>query len=267
MRKNWFTTAVLAMSCLCAVPAMAQDKKPADSPPAGQKPVAKPANAPVSTRPGAPIAVGAVLDESLSVVDADGKPQFLKDHRNKIVVLHFFGMQSATTAGYAARLKKLSDEYSGKGVEFIAVDANVNEVDWADKEPTKRVREWAAKQGFTSVMFDKNHSLADRLAATVNGHTFVIDAKGALRYSGMLDDDPKGEHGERANNYLKGALDALIAGKLPERLTSPATGDPIVREAKREEKKSEPAKKDEKKATPVGKKKADKPEKKDPAHN
>jgi hypothetical protein len=66
---------------------------------------------------------------------------------------------------------------------------------------------------------------------------------------------------------LKDALEAVIAGKAPERLTSPPTGDPIVREAKREEKKGEPAKGGERHPQPVGKKKEEKPTKKEPAHN
>ena len=64
-------------------------------------------------------------------------------------------------------------------------------------------------------------------------HTFVIDSKGMLRYSGAVNDDPDGKKGDKATPQLKNALDALLANKdVPAATTTPG-GAPIKKDAAR----------------------------------
>ena len=45
-------------------------------------------------------------------------------------------------------------------------------------------------------------------------HTFVIDKNGVLVYHGAMDNKPDPEHDPRtARNYVREAVDALLAGK------------------------------------------------------
>jgi hypothetical protein len=48
--------------------------------------------------------------------------------------------------------------------------------------------------------------------AKTTPHVFVVDKEGTLMYSGAVDDDPRGGNDQKVN-YVKDALDALLAGK------------------------------------------------------
>jgi thiol-disulfide isomerase/thioredoxin len=210
----------------------AQDPKPA--PHARKDSEKRKEPPPEAQKPASPIAIGGELDAALSLADPSGKTLLLKDLRGKPIVLHFFGTKAGSSAALVPRLAALQDAYAAKGVQVIAVDANADDFDAADPATLKRVEQWAAKNHVTRVLFDPQRTLADRLHATVNGHTFVVDGQGVLRYAGTLDDDPKGEHPDRANALVRSALDAVLAGKTPEHATATPVGDPIVREARHE---------------------------------
>ena len=223
MRCRGITIALLALSTLFVLPALAtagDPKKPAPKPPehkpAEKKPAEKPAEKPKV------IAVGGELDGAISLPDTAGKTQAFKDLRGKIVVLHFW---SSANAGYDKRLAALNEEYSKKGVVFVAIDANK-----ADVEDAKKLDEAAKKAaiGF-AVLLDKGGVTADRLGVVNNTHTFVVDAKGIVKYSGGVDDDPKGEKADKAAPLLKNALEAVIAGKDVAGATNAVSGTPITK--------------------------------------
>jgi peroxiredoxin len=206
-------------------------QKPAAKPPpakppakAPEKPAAKPAEKPAEKPAAKPFAIGSEVDSTLTMTDAGGKAISMKDLRGKIVVVQFWSM---TSNAYDKRIAALATEYAAKGVTFIAIDA-----DKPDCEDAKKLQEHATKNGITfSVVPDAKAALADRFGAQTSSHAFVIDAKGMLRYSGAIDDDPKGEKGDKAAHHLKGALDALIAGKDVATPTTTANGNPIARAA------------------------------------
>jgi peroxiredoxin len=235
MRRNrLFFVACLAMTSLGAgfaragetavplaieKPAQKPPPKPADKPGAKapakkppEKPPEKPADKPAAAKT---FAIGGEVDPLVSVTDLSGKTESLKDLHGKIVVVQFWSMSSNA---YDKRLAALAGQYTSKNVAFLAIDA-----DKPDAEDAKKLGDYVAKSGITfPVAIDKDGKLADRFGATTSSHAFVIDAKGVLRYSGAIDDDPKGEKGDKAMHYLQGALDALIAGKdVPTPTTTP----------------------------------------------
>ncbi|MCE9595121.1 MAG: redoxin family protein [Planctomycetes bacterium] len=202
--------------------------------PKDSKPKRAKAGAPEDQEPPLPttIAIGAEVDPGLALLDAEGRTELLRKQRGKVVVIHFIGMQSPTSTVLVKRLAMLDELYAPKGVEVIGVDANFGEFDPRVVATLERVRNWARQSDFSRVLFDANHVLADRLHATVIGHTFVIDAEGKLRYAGLLDDDPKCEDSSHANNLIGPVLDALLAGKAPPQATHTPFGDPLVRAPK-----------------------------------
>jgi peroxiredoxin len=155
-----------------------------------------------------PIAIGGELDGVLALEDAAGKAHAMKDYRGKIVVLAFWSSGSAADA-QEKRLAKIATDFAGKNVIVLAVDAVAGEADNA-----KTVQEAATKSGVTfPVLLDKSGTLAERLGAKALDEVFVLDAKGLLRYSGSIDDDPKGEKADKAQDYLSAALKSVIDGK------------------------------------------------------
>lgn len=129
---------------------------------------------------------------------------------------------------YGPTLARLEDAYAKKGVQFVFVnpesDANGAEV----KATIKRL-------GLNG-SYVTDPAWARKLGAKTTTETFVLDAKGQVRYRGAVNDQysigaalPKPRH-----NYLVGAIDALLAGKAPPVASTPAPGcllalsEPIV---------------------------------------
>ena len=231
MRRRGITIALLALSALFTLPALAvagDPKKPAPKPPVQKppehtpaKPVAKP-EVKLGAEKLKPVSVGGELDAALSLVDSAGKTVTIKETRGKIVVLHFWSMGNPA---YDKRLAALNDEYSKKGVAFYAIAANKGDI-----EDAKKLDEHAKKQGITfQILLDKGAGLADKLGVANNTHTIVLDAKGIVKYSGAVDDDPKGEKADKAAPLLKNALESVIAGKNVAGATNAVAGTPITR--------------------------------------
>ena len=70
--------------------------------------------------------------------------------------------------------------------------------------------------------------VADLFGAQTTPHFFVLDQQGVLRYRGALDDVTFRQR-EPKNYYLHEAVQALLAGRLPEPAETPAYGCTIVR--------------------------------------
>lgn len=161
--------------------------------------------------------VGAELDGATSLEDASGKPHTLKEYRGKIVVLDLWSTSSASDA-QEKRLQRLASEYAAKNVVVLGVDSVAGET-----VDGKKVLDVATKSGASfPVLLDKGGILAERLGAKALDEIFVLDAKGVLRYAGAIDDDPKGEKADKAQDYLGNALKALTDGKeIPTATTEP----------------------------------------------
>lgn len=232
------TPFALVLAALLVVPAFADGKDPkhkgGDHKPA---PAQKPPEAPKKTEPpkkeehakpaeAKPLALGAEADASLSLTDVQGKPQSLKDCRGKVTVVEFWSLDAAT-APWEAKTAKLIESCKKKSVSFLLVDAAKGDIDAGDK-PYKRIEEHAQKAGLACpILIDKSEQWAERFGATATGEVFVLDAKGVLQYRGAIDDDPKGEKGDKAVPLTANALEAVLAGKAPSPNSSPVTGAPI----------------------------------------
>lgn len=204
-----------------------QKPAPAKKPDAPKK--AEPAK-PAESKPAAPVSIGAPVDGALSVVDLQGKPVTLESLRGKVTVIEFWSLDPMT-AGWDAKTAKIVEEYGKKGVAVLLVDEAKGDVDAGDK-PYGRISEHAQKAALSCpIAIDKSGALAERLGATATGEVCVLDAKGVLQYRGAIDDDAKGDKGDKRTPYLKNALDAVLAGKAPSPTTTPPSGAPIAHES------------------------------------
>jgi len=224
MHRNWITASLLALAPALA---LAQGK------PDGQgKPPAAPA--PAKAAPHAddakkPYVVGSMIDPATAFVDLEGKARTLKEFAGKTVVLDFWSIECPVSKGYEARLTQLANDYAGKGVVFLAVDANSGEI--AD-EGYAKIKDYVktAKVPYT-ILIDKKNAVADRFDAQTTPHVFVIDDKGKLRYAGGVDDDEsfKKTDPKTVKSFVREALDAVLAGKDPAQTTTKPHGCSIKR--------------------------------------
>lgn len=200
----------LALAAFSALPLIAQDKKPDDKKPA-------PAPAPAKTEP---YKIGSVVDEKIALKDLDGKEIKFKDLRGKVVFIHFWSKDCPYEIKADPKTVALAEKYKGKDVVCLAIDANSTEYgteppkDSKPEDNYKEIRKHLAdkKMNFP-VYIDRGNKVADMFNAQHTPHCYVIDQKGVLRYMGGLDDDPKGEKGDATKQYVRDAIDALLAGK------------------------------------------------------
>ncbi|MHC4102825.1 MAG: thioredoxin domain-containing protein, partial [Planctomycetota bacterium] len=63
------------------------------------------------------------------------------------------------------------------------------------------------------VLIDRDGKVGHLYGAKRTPHLFVIDAEGVLRYQGAIDDDQRGDKGEKATNYVVQAVRQIVAGE------------------------------------------------------
>jgi thiol-disulfide isomerase/thioredoxin len=166
--------------------------------------------------------IGAPVPGDITLTDIDGKEHALASYRGKIVFVHFWSIVCPYEKLAEPKCIDLQKTYAEKGVVQIAINANQGEL--ASGGATHaNLRAHVAQAGVNfMVTVDPGNKLTDQFGGKSTPHCFVIDKQGVLRYSGALDDDPRGTKGAQAKGYLRDAIDALLAGRdVPVATTEP----------------------------------------------
>jgi hypothetical protein len=121
----------------------------------------------------------------------------------KVLVVAFSGPDCPISKLYKPRIDRLSKDYSAKGVRFLTVSSD-------DK-------------GFVALFGP------DRTT-----ESFVVDAKGVLRYRGAVDDQYGIGYTKDAptQNFLVDAIEAVLAGRSPKTAATEAPGCVVEKSAK-----------------------------------
>lgn len=137
--------------------------------------------------------------------DLDSKQVRFSDVKAHVTVVTFISTQCPVSNAYTDRMNAVYNDYSGKGVKFLFVNANNN-------EPPAEVRSHAKEVGFVFPVYkDKSNVVADRFGASVTPESYVIDDSGMVRYRGAIDDS---RNPARVRTQgLRMALDAVLSGK------------------------------------------------------
>jgi len=182
------------------------------------------------------LAVGEMLPKDLALHDLDGKVHKLADLHGKVVVLHFWSDRCPAEVLAEPKINTLTKDYEKKDVIVFGVAANAGEIGekpepkaFEEKDATKRpyagLRKKAAESAVNhAILADHGAVLGKLLDAKTTPHTFVIGKDGALAYTGALDDDANGKNPERAANFVRNAVDALLDGKKVEVSTTKPYG-------------------------------------------
>lgn len=167
------------------------------------------------------IAVGAVVAD-FTLPDADGHEHTLASLKGKAgTVLIFMATRCPVSNGYNERMEKLARDYAARGVNVVGINAN-------STEPVEEVKQHAADKGLTFIILkDKGNVVADRFDAQVTPEAYLLDASGKLVYHGPIDNsrNPDGV----TTNYLRDAIEAVLAGKPVEKSEAKAFGCTIKR--------------------------------------
>ena len=147
-----------------------------------------------------------------ALTNYDGKTVKLSDYTGKIVVLEWFNYEcpfarynyEKTTA-----VNDLVNRFKDKGVVFLAINST------GHQESTKN-KEFAEQFKVSHpILNDSSGKVGKAYGAQTTPHTFIIDAKGNIAYSGAFDNAPLGKIPEGAQyvNYIDKALGELTGGK------------------------------------------------------
>jgi peroxiredoxin len=178
-----------------------------------------------------PLAIGADAPE-FALPGIDGKTYSLasfKDARALAVI--FTAVHCPTAEVYEERLKTLVDEYSRKGVAFVAIQPNNAEAvrldemgytDLGDSLEDMKIR--AAHRGFNfPFLYDgETQAISRQYGPVATPHVFVFDKDRKLRYQGRIDSNPREAYAKVPD--ARNALDAVLAGSPVPVERTPAVG-------------------------------------------
>ena len=191
------------------------DEKPA----AFYAPTDSPREAAVRLKPGE-CGIGTRISDA-ALTDLEGKTRRLAELTGKgPAIIALVSSSCPVSKRYAPSLARIEAEYRTKGVAFILLAPTAT--DSADE-----LRAMAKAAGLASpILRDPQSSLLKTLGATASTDTFVLDAARTLAYRGAIDDQYGIGYSLDAprQRYLAAALDAVLAGGLPQIAATQAPG-------------------------------------------
>jgi peroxiredoxin len=120
------------------------------------------------------------------------------------------------------RIVGVARDYADRGVRVLAVNPNDAERYPRDSPEAMRVRVESGEFERVPYLYDESQGVARAYGAKTTQDVFVLDAAGVLRYRGA----PDADHDDPAQNagFLRGALDAVLAGREPDPVETPPVG-------------------------------------------
>jgi peroxiredoxin len=142
----------------------------------------------------------------------DGKKYSLSSFADKkIAVVVFSCNHCPYVQAYEDRIIGLQRDYAAKSVQVIAINSNET-VHYPEDNFDEMVKRAKSKKFNFPYLRDEDQSVANAYGATHTPEFFVFDEQRKLRYRGKFDDNYKNPAAVKAN-FLKNAVDALVAGK------------------------------------------------------
>jgi len=154
--------------------------------------------------------------------DLNGRIHMLSDYRGRIVIVNFWSAECPHSERFDTDITACLAQW-GADVALLSVASNAN-------EPEGMLAAAARRRKIPVVLRDADRSVADRYEAQTTPHVFLIDRQGILRYRGAVDDVSFRQR-EPTRFYLREAVEALLAGRLPEIADVQPFGCTIVRYA------------------------------------
>ncbi len=162
----------------------------------------------------------AVIGESapdFTLPDSDGKNHTLSDYAGKVVVLEWLNhgcpfVQKHYNSDNMQKLQRMANE---KGIIWFSVISSApGKQGYCTAEQANEItREKNAAPA--AVLLDPEGTVGKMYGAKTTPHMFIIDREGRLVYNGAIDDNRSTSLDDvaKAKNYVRMALDELLAGK------------------------------------------------------
>lgn len=154
------------------------------------------------------------------VTGIDGKKHALADLKEaQAVVVVFTCNHCPIATAYEERLKQLQSDFRDRGVQVVAVSVSRSEEDTLELlQARAREREFNFHY-----LQDLSQELGRQYGAAVTPQALVLDGERKVAYMGAIDDD--WQHADNVGvHYVREAVEAVLAGKLPKHTETRHTG-------------------------------------------
>ena len=152
---------------------------------------------------------------------ADGKTHRLSEYASaKLLAIVFECNHCPVSQLYEGRIKKLYEDYRGKGVALVAINPNnpksvrLNELGYTDLEdslPEMKIRLENRNITWPYLYDGETQTTATKFGVVATPHIYIFDQERKLRYQGHIDDNQREDLVKSQD--ARNALDALLAGK------------------------------------------------------
>jgi peroxiredoxin len=167
------------------------------------------------------LAIGAPAPD-FNLPAVDGKTYSLASFKTASILVIIFTCNHCPTAqAYEDRIIKLTNDYTPKGVAFVAIMPNdpksitLSELDYTDMGDSFEEMKIRAKQkhfNFPYLYDGDNEEVSKKYGPIATPHVFIFDKERKLRYSGRIDDVEKPS--KTPNNFdTHNAIEALLQNK------------------------------------------------------
>ena len=151
----------------------------------------------------------------------DGKTHTLAEYSAaKVLAIVFTCNHCPTAQLYESRIKKLADDYVGKGVKLVAIEPNdptavrLNELgytDVSDSPEEMKIRAAYRHFNFPYLYDGDTQSVSRAYGPKATPHIFLFDQQRKLRYEGRIDNSQRESLVKTQD--ARAALDAMLAGQ------------------------------------------------------
>ena len=165
------------------------------------------------------LAIGSAAPD-FTLPGVDGKVHKLSDFKDsKVLAVVFLCNHCTESQLYEGRIKKIADDFRGKGVALVAIQANNPEsvpieelayTDVGDSLADMKVRATFRHFSFPYLYDGDTQKVARQYGPTVAPEIFIFDQGRKLRYEGRVDDSANESLAKVS--YARNAIDALLAG-------------------------------------------------------
>ena len=149
--------------------------------------------------------------------DVDGKQHKLSDYKGKIVVLEWVNFECPFVKKHysSGNMQSLQGNYTKKDVVWLSICSSAPGKQGNFPIPDLKKHMSEVKAVPTAYLIDSVGTVGKMYGAKTTPNMYVVDSKGTLRYAGAIDDTPSTDKDDipKATNYVRNALESLMAGK------------------------------------------------------
>jgi thiol-disulfide isomerase/thioredoxin len=166
------------------------------------------------------LAIGAKAPD-FSLPGIDGKTHTLAEYSSAKVLAILFTCNHCPTAQlYEGRIKRLADDYRGKGVTLVAIEPNdatairldeLGYTDVSDSLEEMKVRAEYRHFNFPYLYDGETQSVSNAYGPVATPHVFLFDQDRILRYQGRIDNSQRESLVKTQD--ARNAIDAMLADK------------------------------------------------------